>query len=60
MAALAAIRWNDHLRAFYARLVAKGKPKKVALVAVMRKLIIHLNATLRAVTDTPVTANHPS
>ena len=60
MAALAAIRWNDHLRAFYARLVAKGKPKKVALVAVMRKLIIHLNTTLRAVTDTPATAHHPS
>lgn len=58
MAALAAIRWNEHLRAFYGRLVARGKLKKVALVAVMRKLIIHLNATLRAVTDTPVTANH--
>lgn len=60
MAALAAIRWNDHLRAFYGRLVARGKQKKVALVAVMRKLLIHLNATLRAVTDTPETAEHPS
>jgi transposase len=60
MAALAAIRWNDHLRAFYARLVARGKLKKVALVAVMRKLLVHLNATLRAVTDTPATADPPS
>ncbi len=42
---LAGIRCNVHLRAFYARLVVSGKLKKVALVAVMRKLLIHLNAT---------------
>ncbi len=59
MAALVGIRWNDHLRGFYGRLVARGKPKKVALVAVMRKLLIHLNSNLRAVADTPATA-HPS
>ena len=46
MAALSAIRCNPQLRAFYQRLVAAGKPKKVALVATMRKLIITLNAIL--------------
>ena len=51
MAALAGIGWNLHLRAFYARLVACGKLKKVALVAVMRKRLIHLNATMRTASD---------
>jgi len=46
MAALAAIRCNPQLRAFYQRLVGAGKPKKVALIATMRKLIITLNAIL--------------
>ncbi len=46
MAALAATRCHPELRAFYQRLVAAGKPKKVALVAAMRKLIIELNAVL--------------
>ena len=31
------------IRAFYSRLIAAGKPKKVALVACMRKLIVILN-----------------
>jgi transposase len=44
MAALVASRYNPVLRAFYLRLVAAGKPKKVALVAVMRKLLTILNA----------------
>jgi transposase len=39
MAAVAAIRHNPVLAAFYARLVAAGKPKLVALVAVMRKML---------------------
>lgn len=47
MAALSAVRWNPVLRAFYQRLVAKGKPKKVALVACMHKLLLILNAILR-------------
>lgn len=55
MAALAATRWNAHLKAFYDRLVARGKPKKLALVAVMRKLIIHLNARMRRVIEPPKT-----
>jgi transposase len=47
MAALSASRHNPHLSAFYQRLRAKGKKPKVALVAVMRKLIVLLNAILR-------------
>lgn len=41
---LSAIRYNPVLQAFYARLVAAGKPKKVALIAVARKLVVMLNA----------------
>ena len=47
MAALVAARWNPVIRAFYHRLLAKGKPKKVALVACMRKLLTMLNEMLR-------------
>ena len=45
MAALTAIRRRS--RAFYDQLTAHGRPKKVALVAVMRKLLNILNAILR-------------
>ena len=44
MATLVAVRHNPVLRAFYERLVAAGKRKKVALVAAMRKLLGMLNA----------------
>ena len=47
MAALTATRANPILKAFYQRLKAAGKPHKVALVAVMRKLLIHLNSILK-------------
>jgi transposase len=47
MAALVAIRWNPVLKAHYRQLVARGRPKKVALVACMRKLLGILNAILR-------------
>lgn len=47
MAALVASRYNQTLRDFYQRLIAKGKPKKVALTAIMRKLITILNATIK-------------
>jgi transposase len=47
MPALAAFRFNPALRAFYSRLVAAGKKPKVAIVAVMRKMIAILNAMLR-------------
>lgn len=47
MGALVATRFNPVIKAFYTRLVAAGKPKKVALVACMRKLLTILNAMLR-------------
>ena len=47
MGALAAVRSNPPVRALYERLVAKGKPKKVALVACMRKLLVTCNAVVR-------------
>jgi len=47
MAALVGIRYNRPLRAHYLQLIARGKAKKVALVACMRKLLIWLNAMLR-------------
>lgn len=47
MGALVAVRHNPTLKAFYGRLLKAGKPKKVALVACMRKLLSILNAVLR-------------
>jgi transposase len=46
MATLSAIRHNPVIREFYQRLVARGKIKKVALVACMRKLLTILNRML--------------
>jgi transposase len=48
MAALVAARHNPAIKAFYQRLLAAGKPKKVALVACMRKLLTILNAMVRS------------
>ena len=45
--ALVAITYNPVLKEFYRRLVASGKPKMVALIAVARKLLTILNAILR-------------
>jgi transposase len=47
MAALVATKRNAVIRAFYQRLVAAGKPKKLALVACMRKLLTILNVMVR-------------
>ena len=47
MPTVVAVRWNPLLREFYQRLVAAGNPKKVALVACMRKLLVILNAMLK-------------
>lgn len=47
MPALAAARFNADLKAFFARLTAKGKSAKVALTAVMRKLLVLANTLLR-------------
>jgi transposase len=41
------VRHNPVLRAFYGRLLARGKPKKVALIACMHKLPLILHAVLR-------------
>lgn len=47
MAALSATRSNQVIRTFYHRLLAAGKPKKLALVACMRKLLTILNQLVR-------------
>ena len=47
MAALVAMRHNPAIKVFHSRLIAAGKPKKVAIVACMRKLLTILNAMLR-------------
>lgn len=47
MAALVASRFNAVFKEFYTRLIEKGKPAKVALVAVMRKMLVTLNAMIR-------------
>jgi transposase len=48
MGALVAAQHNHPLKTFYQRLIEKGKPKKVALVAVMRKMIVTLNAMVQS------------
>lgn len=47
MSALVASRFNPVFKKFYNRLIEKGKPAKVALVAVMRKMLVTLNAMIR-------------
>ena len=47
MAALVATRYNPVIKAFYQRLCAAGKAKKVALIACMRKLLLILNSMLK-------------
>lgn len=47
MAALAATKFNPKIKAFYQSLLQRGKQKKVALTACMRKLLVILNAMLR-------------
>lgn len=48
MGALVASRHNPPLKSFYEKLVSAGKPPKVALVAVMRKMIVILNAMIQS------------
>ena len=47
MATLSAVRWEPACQACYQRLLARGKPHKVAMVAVMRRLAGLLNTLLR-------------
>ena len=56
MAALSAVRYNPVIKLFYDRLLSKGKPKKVALVACMHKLLIILNAIMKSAV--PWSENH--
>jgi len=52
MAALTAARFNPVLQPFYQRLRAKEKPAKVALTAVMRRLLVYMNHQLKALPAT--------
>ena len=47
MATLVATRFNPRIKSFYQRLLADGKPKKVALMAAMRKLLTILNTLIK-------------
>ncbi|MCY4520611.1 MAG: hypothetical protein OXC13_07505, partial [Caldilineaceae bacterium] len=47
MATVTATRHNPAIRDFHTRLCRRGKPRKVALVAAMRKLLLILNAVVR-------------
>jgi transposase len=47
MAAMVAARFNPKIKVFYQRLVKNGKPKMVALVACMRKLLVILNTMIK-------------
>jgi len=47
MAALVASRYNPKIQKFYTKLVNSGKPKKLALTAIMRKIIVILNSMLK-------------
>ena len=47
MGTLVASRRNPVIRDFYQRLLASGKPKKLALTACMRKLLVILNSMLK-------------
>lgn len=48
MPALVAARYNPDLKAKYQSLIASGKPAKVAVVTLMRKLIVMANALIKA------------
>ena len=51
MPALVAVRFNDDLHAVYSHLLKAGKAKKVAITAVMRRIIVLANALLREERD---------
>ena len=64
MGALTASRFNPIIRDFYQRLLAAGKPKKLALTACMRKLLVILNSMVKHCSPwrdlTPPVASHSS
>ena len=47
MPALVASTYNPNMKILYRRLIEAGKPPKVALTAIMRKLIVLANALVR-------------
>ena len=47
MAAVASLRHNPKLKSFYNHLIANHKPPKVALVAVMRKLLAYMHTIIK-------------
>ena len=53
MATLVGLKHNPVLRAHFKQLKSRGKPGLVAMVACMRKLLIHLNSLLRSATSSP-------
>ena len=59
MAALSATKYNPVIRTFYQRLLEKGKRKKVALTACMRKLLTILNTMVKNETHWQITSNTP-
>ena len=54
MAALCATRHDPVIKVIYQRLLKKGKPKKVAIIACARKLLVHLNSMLRDYRETKI------
>jgi transposase len=64
MAAMCAVQHNSVFRDHYAQLLQRGKPRKVALVACIRKLLGILNAMLRThqpwLEPVPLVAANPS
>jgi transposase len=60
MAALSASRSGSRFADFYRRLVANGKPPKLALIATMRKMLVTLNAIARANRPWSETALQPA
>jgi transposase len=58
MAVLSAKRFDPTIKAFYERLLANGKPKKVALTACMHKLLTIINAVIKS--GKPWQANYPT
>jgi transposase len=57
MSALSATRCNPILKAFYQGLIGRNKPSKVALTAVMRKLVVHMNNELKKLAAELAAAN---
>lgn len=48
MAALVAIRWDNHRKAVYQQMREDGKAAKTAIVAVARRLLVIINAMIRS------------